>query len=374
MSRAAIHLVMRKAFANGFYRSHAALLIFAFAMLISYCLLINTLGTVKPDEIDFWQFFFALSMASNPMFLLFFAILALSYSLKASVYLAHQVELEQNRFVRQALGGMEKNQLFWIWARVLLRVMLPLLFISVYVFLIGVAFGYVMMPLLPLVWVLLLMVIFSWRLAGKIARPQGEEIHNGFTGRFNRKPVSLLYFFQVVHSGKLSLVISKVLSCTLLVFVPMMVPATELDSRMILLTGAIVVMAHLVLIYQERSFIDRYMGFSLNFPVSLSKRFFAPLLAYVLFLLPETLAILVRFPLTEAIGALVFIFSMLSLLRSLVRQEGMRTGRFLALSFGLFFGYYLLILWGWGWYSVPISGLISWVYFSRYYLNRSLVE
>ena len=93
------NIALRKIFVDGFYRTHAGMLVFVFVMLVSYCLFINTLGTVMPDQIDFWQFFFTISLVSNPLIMAFYFVASALYAYESLKYVLNQLVLPQQEFL-----------------------------------------------------------------------------------------------------------------------------------------------------------------------------------------------------------------------------------------------------------------------------------
>jgi hypothetical protein len=109
------NIVLRKIFVDGFYRTHAGMLVFFFVMLISYCLFINTLGTVMPDQIDFWQFFFTINLVSNPLIMAFYLVANVLYAYKSSKYVLNQLLLPQQEFLYYSFTSSPKKQQFLYW-------------------------------------------------------------------------------------------------------------------------------------------------------------------------------------------------------------------------------------------------------------------
>lgn len=362
---------MRKIFSTGFYQSHSALLLFGFAMLASYGLLINTLGTVKPDAVDYWQFFFALNISENPILMAMFCLLSIGYSLKAYFYVLDQLDLEKHFFVPQVLGVLKSGLQFGVWLKVYAKIMLPLVLFAGYMVLIGLIFGKYSAPLFLLIYVVLLTMLCAFGTLHRNRLPAEVHTYVGLSKLFHgSKSPALLYLYQVIHRSKTMLIVSKLLSCLLLWSVPLMVPLAVDDSRILLLAGTIVAMSHTILLYQERDFNQKYLAFTLNLPIPMAKRFFGPLVGYAVMLIPETGFILGNFHFVHALGMLMIVFSLLCLFRGLLLFHGIRIKGFLVLIFSIFFGCYLLIAWGLGWYIILFSFALSAFIYPKYYLNR----
>lgn len=368
-------IVMRKSFVAGFYSAHSGLLLAGFAMLVSYFFLINTLGTVQADVITYWQFFFAIKIASDPVFLAGFCLMYLLYVLKANHYVYAQLQLPKYSFLAQSLTCLPQSAQLMVWVSVYLQISLPLVVFTGYFLIVGSLFGHFMLPLMLMLFGAGLTLWSSIITHRNLSHPMETNVHVILRLIFEReKPISALYLFEVIHRSKISLLLSKILSCLLLFAVPKLVDLQEQDNRIFLFTGSMVVMAHAALVYQERNFNQRYLGFLLNLPIRFMKRFFYPLLAYVVFLLPELLSIIFAFPLASAVGVVLFVFSMLSLFRSLASIPNLRVKGFLVAIFSVFFVFYLLMMFGLGWYAIPFSLLASLALFAKNYLEHGLVD
>lgn len=362
---------LRKIFVDGFYRTHAGMLVFVFVMLISYCLFINTLGTVMPDQIDFWQFFFTISLVSNPLIMAFYLIASALYAYKSLKYLLNQLILPQQEFLYYSFTSTSKKQQFFYWCVVLAHIFIPVWCYTLYAIMIGIVFGYYLISIGILFFQLLLIIAGAYIILKESNRLIESSKPNWLirVSRKWNKPVFLLYSFQVFNQFKLAYLLTKLLSWILISSIFMLFSDIEDNARLLMLITSCIVLAHVVLIYQERIFNDRYLSFLPNFPFSKPKVFFSFCLNYLILLLPEICWMATRFGLITSFELAALAFSAILLFRSLLLLNGGQVKGFLIGVFGLFFLFYLFIMFGLGLMLIPINLVMAWAVFKRNYLN-----
>lgn len=368
------NLALRKIFVDGFYRTHAGMLVFVFVMLISYCLFINTLGTVMPDQIDFWQFFFTISLVSNPLILAFYLIASTLYAYKSLKYVLNQLVLPQQEFLYYSFTSSSKKHQFMAWCVVQASIFIPLWCYTLYAIVIGLVFGYYLISIGILIFQLLL-ILGSAYVCLRESNRLIEASRPYWLIRIGRKwnkPVFLLYTFQVFNRSKLAYIITKMLSWILISSVFVLFSDLEDHFRLLMLITSCIVVAHVVLIYQEKIFNDRYLSFLSNFPFSKAKVLFGFCLNYLVLLLPEMCWIFSRFGVLTSLELVAFAFSAILLFRSLLLLDRIRVKGFLISIFCLFFLFYIGIMFGLGLVLIPLNMIAAWVVFRRNYLNDNL--
>ncbi|MBE5319242.1 hypothetical protein IM793_08745 [Pedobacter sp. MR2016-19] len=369
------NIALRKIFVDGFYRTHAGMLVFVFVMLVSYCLFINTLGTVMPDQIDFWQFFFTISLVSNPLIMAFYLVASALYAYKSLKYVLNQLVLPQQEFLYYSFTSSSKKQQFLYWCMVLAYIFIPVWCYTLYAIIIGIVFGYYLISIGVLLFQLLLIIAGALMIL-KESNRLIETSKPNWLIRISRKwnkPVFLLYTFQVFNRSKLAYVLTKLLSWVLISSVFILFSDIKDNSRLLMLITSCIVVAHVVLIYQERIFNDRYLSFLPNFPFSKAKVFFSFCLNYLLLLLPEICWMATRFGLITSLELAAFAFSAILLFRSLLLLNGIQVKGFLIGIFCLFLLFYVCIMFSLGIMLIPINMIVAWGVFRRNYLNDNYI-
>ncbi|KRT14375.1 hypothetical protein ASU31_19575 [Pedobacter ginsenosidimutans] len=366
---------LKKIFVDGFYRTHAGMLVFIFVVLISYCLFINTLGTVRPDQIDFWQFFFTISLVSNPLILTFYLIGSSLYAYKSLKYVLNQMALPQQEFLYYSFTSAAKKQQFMAWCVVQTCIFIPLLCYTLYAITIGIVFGYYLISIGILLFQVLLIVASAYiclKENNRLIEANKPDCLIRVSRKWN-KPVFLLYTFQVFNQSKLAYVLTKLLSWVLISSVLVVFADLKDDSRLLMLVTSCIVVAHVVLIYQEKVFNNRYLSFLSNFPFTKEKIFFSFCLNYLVLLLPEICWIFTNFGILTSFGLIAFTFSTILLFRSLLLLNAMQIKGFLIWVFSLFFLFYVFIMFGFGLILIPLNVIVAWILFNRNYLNNSIL-
>lgn len=370
-----LNTALKKIFVDGFYRTHAAMLVFIFVMLMSYCLFINTLGTVRPDQIDFWQFFFTISLVSNPLILTFYLIGSSLYAYKSLKYVLSQLALPQQEFLYYSFTALSKKQQLKNWFTVQAYIFIPVLSYTLYALTIGLIFGFYLISIAILFFQVLLIMACAY-ICLKENNRLIEANKPGWLIRVGRKwnkPVFLLYSFQVFNQSKLAYVLTKLLSWVLISSVLVVFADLKNDSRLLMLVTSCIVVAHVVLIYQEKVFNNRYLSFLPNFPFTKEKVFFSFCLNYLVLLLPEICWVFTNFGILTSFGLIAFAFSAILLFRSLLLLNAIQIKGFLIWVFSLFFLFYVFIMFGFGLILIPLNVIVAWILFNRNYLNNSIL-
>jgi hypothetical protein len=369
------NVALRKIFVDGFYRTHAGMLVFLFVILISYCLFINTLGTVRPDQIDFWQFFFTLSLVSNPLIMTFYFIGSSLYAYKSLKYVLNQLALPQHEFLYYSFTASTKKRQFRAWCAVQTSIFVPVLCYTLYAIVIGVVFGFYLISI-GILFFQVLLIMASAYICLKESNRLIEANKPDWLIRISRKwnkPVFLLYTFQVFNQSKLAYVLTKLLSWVLISSVFVVFTDLKDNQSLLLLITSCIVVAHVVLIYQEKIFNDRYLSFLPNFPFTKRKVFFSFCLNYLVLLLPELCWVFTSFGILSSLGLIAFAFSAILLFRSLLLLNAIQVKGFLIRIFCLFFLFYIFIMFGLGLTLIPLNIIAAWMLFNRNYLNNSIL-
>jgi len=370
-----LNTALKKIFVDGFYRTHAAMLVFIFVMLMSYCLFINTLGTVRPDQIDFWQFFFTISLVSNPLILTFYLIGSSLYAYKSLKYVLNQAALPQQEFLYYSFTSATKKQQFITWCVMQAYIFIPVLCYTLYAISIGLIFGFYLISIGILLFQALLIMACAYICLTENNRLI-EANKPGWLIRISRKwnkPVFLLYSFQVFNQSKLAYVLTKLLSWVLISSVLVVFADLKNDSRLLMLVTSCIVVAHVILIYQEQVFNNRYLSFLPNFPFTKEKVFFSFCLNYLVLLLPEICWIFTNFGILTSFELIAFAFSAILLFRSLLLLNAIQIKGFLIWVFSLFFLFYVFIMFGFGLILTPLNVIVAWIFFKCNYLNNSVL-
>lgn len=366
----ALNSILRKIFVFGFYRSHAGMLAFIFIMLISYCFFINTLGTVRPEEIDFWQFFFTIGLVSNPLIMVCYLLACLIYTYKSWQYFIYQFTLPNHQFLYYSVNNYSKNIQLKGWFLVQLQVFTPILIYTIYATLIGLIFHYYLISACIILFVFLLTCASAVLYVHQINKLYNvdEKPLTVLLLKKISKPIFLLYTLMIFNHAKLGYLLTKALSWVLIWSVFSLFIDLQNDLRLLLLISSFIAISHAFLIYQERDFNDTNLNFLKNFPYSRFKLFFGFSLNYIVILLPEIFWLITKFGIEKSGILVLFILTAMLLLRSIL-YLGIRIKGFLIAIFLLISIFYITILFGYGWILIPIDFGFAYIIFRRNYLH-----
>jgi hypothetical protein len=141
------------------------------------------------------------------------------------------------------------------------------------------------------------------------------------------------------------------------------------DARMGGMIMLMLVLGHLLVLYQWQQFENLYLGFLPNLPWSRFKRYGHALLAYLLLTLPEAIWILTQCDLTTALGLLVLHISVAMLLRSYLYVIPLSMAKFVTAAFYGFIVLFMVILAGGMWWVLPVLAAASVILFYKQYYS-----
>ncbi|TCD07016.1 hypothetical protein EZ449_14585 [Pedobacter frigidisoli] len=366
----ALNSILRKIFVFGFYRSHAGMLAFIFIMLISYCFFINTLGTVRSEEIDFWQFFFTIGLVSNPLIMICYLLICLIYTYKSWQYFIFQFTQPNHQFLYYSVNTYSKNIQLKSWFLVQLQVFTPILIYTIYAAVIGLIFHYYLISACILLFVFLLAYVSAVLYVYQINKLYSVDEKPLTVLLFKRisKPIFLLYTLMIFNQAKLGYLLTKALSWVLIWSVFFLFIDLQNDLRLLLLISSFIAISHAFLIYRERDFNDTSLNFLKNFPYSYFKLFFGFCLNYIVILLPEIFWLITKFGIEKSGILILFILAAMLLFRSIL-YLGMRIKGFLITIFFLLSIFYIIILFGYGWSLIPMNFGLAFIIFRKNYFH-----
>lgn len=363
-----------KIFGAGFYRMHAGMLIFLFGTIISYCFFINTLGSVPVWAFTEWNLVITLSVVSSPLILCIYCLVCLGYAIKSWQYVIGQLSLNNNEFLYYSTTSFKKHLQFKSWFIVHFNILLPLWIYTIFAAVIGFIFGYYMLPVLILIYMIVLTALSTFiciHLVNRLIDINKQTIFRKLTNSWT-KPLFSLFSFYVFDKLKLTYIITKIVSWIFIVGIFSLFSDLRNDLLVPSFVILILVTTHSILIYNEYRFNETFLYFTHNFPYSKIKLFMGFSLNYLILMLPELLWFLTTYTLLQSVTLIFLGLSLLLLIKSLVYWLGFDMKRFLFYIFLLFNMFFLAILYQIGWFLIPINYLIAYLIFISNYDNREL--
>ncbi|RSK50200.1 hypothetical protein [Hymenobacter rigui] len=357
--------VLIRVVAKGFYRAHTGLLLSLFILLFSNFFYTNVLNQthLTPDQIIETALKLAISSVSEPQGAAIFAVLLWAYSAKTWQYARARLQAPDTTFLYYSLNALPQPRQLRAWAVVQLVMVLPLLVMGAYAILVGVAYGYWLVPLLVPAY-LLALTAYGARLYYRLTNHLHSEPAASVGPRWLRrwpKPLFSLFLFELLTRQRVAFVVTKVAAVVSIALLFGVFPDSHSDARLLGIVGLCVALIHAVLVYQSNEFELTYLRFARNLPYGKNRQFGQQVALFSLLLLPEMLWIIYFSGLPQALLGLLMMVSVTLLFRAVLYQTGRRMNRYLRIVFGLFMGFLLLGLFGYTAVLAVGSLLAAWV-------------
>jgi hypothetical protein len=345
LTRALVKIV-----ATGFYRQHTGFLLTLFVVVFInffYTPVLNQTHLTR-EELLKTALKLVLSSVSEPLGVGLLCGLFLLYSWKSWQYVAGRLQAVDVQFLYYSSNALPWPRQVQSWALVQFVVCLPLVVISLYAMLVGVAFGYWLIPLLLPVYLLVLLVgsgVYYTRLLNDtVAEPRPAD---GIAWlRRWPKPLFSLFLYELLDKKRVPYAVTKAVSLASGALLFSVFPAAHADQRLFGLLGLCSALTHVVLLYQAREFESFYLRFTRNFPHSFWQVYGQQVALYSVLLLPELLGLLLVGPFRQALLGAAVLLSITLFFRALLGGLGPQLTNYLRVVFGFFLVFLFALLFG----------------------------
>lgn len=362
--------VLTKLLAKGFYREHTGLLLSLFILIFSNFFYTNVLNQthLTPEQIIATALKLVISTVSEPVGVVIFAAILFIYSVKTWQYVSARLKEPDAGFLFYSLNALSRIRQLRAWAVVQFVMSLPLVVLGGYAMLVGVAYGYWLVPLLIPVYLLALIGYSARYYVGLTNNPATEPARAvGLAWlRAWPKPLFSLFLFEVVFRKRVAYAVTKAASLVSMALVFGVFPDSRSDLRLLGLVGLCVALIHAVLVYQASEFELTHLRFARNFPYSKARQYGQQIALYSLLLLPEALGLFCTATLPKALLGFLLMLGVTLLFRAVLYPLGQRMKLFLRVVFGLFIGFLLLNLFGFTALLAVGSFLAAWFLLYRH--------
>jgi hypothetical protein len=372
MMRPVAHVLIR-IFAYRFYKANAGLFLFLFVTVVMSFFFMNVLNEthLEPTDRIKYNLIFTLSfMASPHISIIVFAGWAI-YTMRSWTFVLKQTQLPEQQFLKYSVTGASKLQQYADWCLVQGVLSLPVFVYALFCWIVGLIYHYYLIPVLLAAYGVLVILVSAGLYVGYTNR-LGSDVGRWWLLTLTRrwkKPLFSLYLYDLFHTQKLMLVITKVFSWMILTGGILLFGSLTADARMGGMIMLLLALGHLAVLYQWQQFENLYLSFLPNLPWSRFKRYGHALLAYVLLTLPEAIWMLKQRDLKTALGLLVLHVSVAMLLRSYLYVIPLSMAKFVTAAFYGFIVLFLAIVSGWMWWLTPAIAVLSVAVFYRAYYS-----
>jgi hypothetical protein len=371
--------VLIKIFVKGFYRVHSGIFLFLFVTVLMYFCFIEVLNQthLPPDQIILYNLMLVLTLITSPIMVALVFIVWLGFTVKSWDYITGQLLIPSNQFLFYSSTSFSKVNQFKSWFIAQLTISLPMVGYGLFSFVIGVIFGYYIIPVVILSYVLLLSAVSAFvyvRHANKPININSKLVISRIVSNWG-KPFFSLFLYHVFDKLKVTLIVTKLLSYGIIVGSFYLLADVNDNLRVagIIILG--IITTHVILIYQSYRFEESYLSFSRNFPYSRAKIYFNWTATYLLLTLPENVWILSTFDSEISFVLLIFNLGTGMLFRNLLYIVNLNIRKFIYCVFFIFNLFFIIILLKLFWLLIPLNVLISVIMFDRnYYRPKTFIK
>jgi hypothetical protein len=342
--------VLLKVVAKGFFQVNTGLLLSSLILVFSNFFYTNVLNQthLTPDKIIETALQLAISSVSEPQGIVVFLVILWAYSAKTWQYVGRRLQAPDATFLRYSLNALRPRRQLGAWAIVQLAMALPLVVMSAYGMLVGMAYGHWVIPLLLPVY-LLVLVGYSARCYYRLTNDLHPTSTLAARPRWLRrwpKPLFSLFLFELLGRQRVAFIITKVAAAASILLFFSAFPDSRSDVRLVGVIALSVALIHVVLLYQSNEFELTYVRFARNFPYSQWQLYGQQVTLFSILLLPEALWTFCGTTAPQAAMGFLMMLSSILLFRAVVYQTGRHMQLYLRAVFGLFMFLLLLELFG----------------------------
>jgi hypothetical protein len=358
--------ILLKIFATGFYRAHAGILAVGFFVLF---------GMVEPGQLLNYHKTLMLTFVSSPLMMAVVFACWMLYTIKSWHYVIGQITDVNQQFLFYSSNVFTEGRQFKSWFYLQMVLLLPVSVYGVVAAGVGVGHHYYLIPFAIIGYLFLLAA-----LSVVLYRATINKLVDGSTQSWMlilssklRKPWFSLFIYHVFDQHKITWLITKSVSYLLITGFFLLFADVAHDIRVAGIALLAVVVAHVKLIFEERSFEEKWLSFSRNLPYSRAKLFAGFAGVYLIVMFPESIWLFSRFNLLIAFELLLAGISIAMLFHCLLYYIGIDMEKYMLWIFFLFVAIFWLILFKLLWMLVALNLLVSFGVFWRYYYRSQIV-
>lgn len=360
--------VLLKVFANGFYQVHAAILLFAFFVLV---------GAVPGNMQITYHKSLMLSMTSSPVMLALVIAGWLLYILKSWHYVTGQFFAPEKQFLFYSSTSFSRSVQRKSWYYVQAVILAPVIVYALLAICVGIAHHFYVLPVIILVFFAVMIWCSSMlyvRVINRLIDGSSQSLLLKLSKGW-RKPYFSLYIYHVFDKLKVPYCITKGLSWLIITAMFYLFADVKTDLRVAGIAILAVITAHTILIFEERRFEETLLSFSRNLPFSRFRLFLNFTGVYFFLLLPECVWLFSRFQPLMALGLLLAALSTALLFHSLLYWFGLNMEKYLQWIFGLFMILFWVIMFHLLWLLIPLNLIIAYLlFYNNYYRYEGMVS
>lgn len=329
-----LNKILSKIFVLGFYRAHAGILAVGFFVMF---------GLVEPSQLLNYHKTLMLAFVSSPLMMAAVFTGWLLYAAKSAHYIMGQIAGVNQQFLFYSSNAFDKKEQLKSWAHIQMAVLLPIIIYGGVAAGVGIAHHFYIMPFAVIVYLCLLTALCAvlyTRTINKLVDGGKQSRLLRLTGNW-QKPWFSLFIYHISDKQKLNWLITKGISWVLITGVFYLFADVAHDLRVAGIAILAVITAHTRLIFELRSFEEKWLSFARNLPYTRGLLFLNFVAVYLVLLLPETVWLFSRFSPFIAGELLLAGLSFAMLFHCLLYWLGLNMDKYLTWILGLF----MLLFW-----------------------------
>lgn len=358
--------IFLKIFASGFYRAHAGILCVGFFVMF---------GMVEPGQLFNYHKTLMLTFVSSPLMMGVVFAAWFIYTLKTWHYIVGQIGAVNQHFLFYSSNAFTKGRQFKSWFFVQNMVLLPISVYGIIAAGVGLAHHYYIIPLAIICYLFLLAALSAVLYQGTVNKlVDGSK--QGWLLTFSskwRKPWFSLFIYNVFDQHKVTWLVTKALSYLLITGFFLLFADVAHDIRVAGIALLAVVVAHVKLIFEERSFEEKWLSFTRNLPYSRVRLFTSFAGVYLILMFPESIWLFSRFNPLIAFELLLTGISIAMLFHCLLYYIGLDMEKYMLWIFFLFVAIFWLILFKLLLLVVVLNLVVSFGVFWKNYYGEKIV-
>lgn len=363
--------VLLKTFVAGFYRAHAGLLLILFVTIFINFFFTNVLNQshLDKEELLFNNLKLVLTSVSNPVAMGVLFLCWLGYTVKCCQFVSGQLGRAQNQFLFYSSTSLSLKKQFQTWLILQAIISLPIIVTGLFAVGVGIAFDYLLIPFVILIYLLILIFCSTYYYIGLVNNLNADRAKFDLLSWIKRfpKPFFSLFLYQIVYQFRIHYAVTKIISAVIIIGMYVLFHDSLNDIRTDGITMLSVVIAHTVLIYQSNEFDRSYLHFIRNFPLTKEWVYRQLTVHYFLLLLPEIIWFF--FMCTPEAGLYISLLgiSCALLFRTILYGRNMQMSLYLKMVFSLFILSVLSVIFGLLLWVTVVNMIISFFLFHRKY-------
>jgi hypothetical protein len=354
-------MALSKIFTTRYYTQNAG-----FFFLLFYFFF----GIVPGGQLVSYHYTLIKGIVSNTEFLLLALFIWLLYNLKCLAYVEKTLAAKENTFLYGTLGILEGSRkwrtLYWIH----FTLYAPVFIYSVIAILAACKLQFYVSAVIILLFNIVMTILPLFSYDHKIKHPGLTTFFASWQEWLNRrfrKPLWMFYIYELLNGNIKALALTKFAGAGILL-ITFSLMDTAYDTRYILVGLLINLLAHSVLVFNQRRFDDLYLSLVPHLPIHLWKRYLQMGVTWLLLLVPEFLLLFLKAGPGDLLLFITLGLSLLMLLRSLLYFPTLDQDKYFRWVFVVIVGVLFLSLAHFYWYAVVLLQLTAFgIFYYRYY-------